>query len=596
MKYRHHKYGSPKAGRFLLAVLLMLVGLNAYASSANTSDTVSIAKDLGDVVNRVILETESGIDLGTGTPSKNYQQLRTVVQQDSGTCPHEGTKAHTNPHAVTAVENDSCLIGSDDQYIEYNAYGKVSRIEEGDYATEFLYGPDGQRWRTLTYRNDTLIRKVIYAGDYERVTEGDSLRHFYYGEGNALCVRSGNQGNRYYYVCTDNLGSVVRIVDDSGVSVFEATYDAWGRQLVTKNDIGFLRGYTGHEMMPEYGLINMNGRMYDPILGRFLSPDNYVQLPDFSQSFNRYSYCLNNPLKYVDPDGEMPWLIPVIGALIGGISNVVANWKDIDGFWQGFTAFAVGAGAGATTVATGGSGASIWTVAGVAAAGGAVTGATNNVIAQTGYNFEGFSQIDWGLVGVGAAAGGVAGFAGGAAGYGVANMDFLVNGVNSPILRSAVVSPLAAGAGHIAGGTTANLIIGQSFGDAFSNSLSGIGKSMIVGGALGVVSTIGISYASGINPWNGNPLNGITVTAEDLNVSSTVERIKAGESFPHNNDGSTFENRDNLLPIKENGYYKEYVHPTPGILGPGPQRIILGGGREWYYSPDHYKTFIRFKP
>ena len=138
MKYRHHKYDSPKAGRFLLAVLLMLVGLNAYASSANTSDTVSIAKDLGDVVNRVILETESGIDLGTCTPSKNYQQLRTVVQQDSGTCPHEGTKAHTHPHAVTAVENDSCLIGSDDQYIEYNAYGNVSRIEEGDYETEFL--------------------------------------------------------------------------------------------------------------------------------------------------------------------------------------------------------------------------------------------------------------------------------------------------------------------------------------------------------------------------------------------------------------------------------------------------------------------------
>ena len=49
----------------------------------------------------------------------------------------------------------------------------------------------------------------------------------------------------------------------------------------------------------------MNGRLYDPILGRFLSPDSYVQMPDFSQSFNRYSYCLNNPLKYTDPSGEL---------------------------------------------------------------------------------------------------------------------------------------------------------------------------------------------------------------------------------------------------------------------------------------------------
>ena len=48
----------------------------------------------------------------------------------------------------------------------------------------------------------------------------------------------------------------------------------------------------------------MNGRMYHPILGRFLSPDPYVQAPDFSQSFNRYSYCLNNPLIYTDPTGE----------------------------------------------------------------------------------------------------------------------------------------------------------------------------------------------------------------------------------------------------------------------------------------------------
>ena len=62
----------------------------------------------------------------------------------------------------------------------------------------------------------------------------------------------------------------------------------------------------------------MNGRLYDPYLARFLSPDNYVQIPDFSQSFNRYSYCQNNPLKYVDPDGENPI---VIGAIIGAIAG-----------------------------------------------------------------------------------------------------------------------------------------------------------------------------------------------------------------------------------------------------------------------------------
>ncbi len=68
-----------------------------------------------------------------------------------------------------------------------------------------------------------------------------------------------------------------------------------------------IRGYTGHEMLPKFALINMNGRMYDPVLGRMLSPDNYVQNPNNAQNYNRYTYVLNNPLKYTDPSGEKWW-------------------------------------------------------------------------------------------------------------------------------------------------------------------------------------------------------------------------------------------------------------------------------------------------
>lgn len=83
----------------------------------------------------------------------------------------------------------------------------------------------------------------------------------------------------------------------------------------------------------------------------------------------------------------------------------------------------------------------------------------------------------------------------------------MVNGVSSPIARSAIVSPLAAGAGHVAGGTTANLIAGQNLGDAFSNSFKGIGQSMAIGGAIGVATTTAVSLASGVNPWSGKALN-----------------------------------------------------------------------------------------
>jgi hypothetical protein len=70
----------------------------------------------------------------------------------------------------------------------------------------------------------------------------------------------------------------------------------------------------------------MNGRLYDPVLGRMLSPDNYVQAPDNTQSYNRYSYCINNPLKFTDPSGNIFWLPIIAGAIIGSyIGGSMAN-------------------------------------------------------------------------------------------------------------------------------------------------------------------------------------------------------------------------------------------------------------------------------
>jgi RHS repeat-associated protein len=199
-----------------------------------------------------------------------------------------------------------------------------------------------------------------------------------------------------YYVHKDHLGSIVKLTTNTGTTVFKASYDAWGKQTVTTNlnTVMFRRGYTGHEHLPELGLINMNGRMYDPVLGRFLSPDPYVQAPDFSQNFNRYSYCLNNPLKYTDPSGEF-WHI-VIGAVIGGAINLAAHWDQIDNFGDGLMAFGIGAAAGGLAAATGG--ATLAAYGGVAAGGfigGAVAGGmayTTHTIVQSGGNLAAFGD------------------------------------------------------------------------------------------------------------------------------------------------------------------------------------------------------------
>jgi RHS repeat-associated protein len=103
-----------------------------------------------------------------------------------------------------------------------------------------------------------------------------------------------------------------------------------------------------------FGLINMNGRLYDPYLQRFLSPDPYVQAPGNAQNYNRYSYCLNNPLMFTDPSGEFIWFVPVIvGAVIGAYvgasiqSGTAAFWDWKPDAWKGaIIGGIVGAGAG----------------------------------------------------------------------------------------------------------------------------------------------------------------------------------------------------------------------------------------------------------
>jgi len=90
-------------------------------------------------------------------------------------------------------------------------------------------------------------------------------------------------------------------------------------------------------------------------------------------------------------------------------------------------------------------------------------------------------------------------------------------------------------------------------------------------------------------------LDGRVVYKGTIDLKPTLDRIGRGEANRHRNDGTTFQNRENRLPRKPAGYYKEYVNPTPGENGPGPQRIIIGKEDEVWYTPDHYKTFKQIK-
>lgn len=486
--------------------------------------------------------------------------------------------ASAKPHAVTGVENTAGLIPEREQDIAYNAFGKVSSIIEDGTAYTITYGPDQERWQTVLEYPDGTTRTTTYAGNYERIDSAGHGREFYFLDDGIILFRETGQQEKLLYAFRDNLGSYLKLYDEQGQAVFEAEYDAWGRQSVTLNTIGFHRGYTGHEHLPEFGLINMNGRMYDPLLGRFLSPDNYVQEPENSQSFNRYAYCLNNPLKYVDPDGEWFLIDDLIACVVGGTVNLVSNLFSgkVKNFWHGLSLFAMGAVAGETSLYGG------------AFAGAAVLGAGNSIINQgfiNGWNNISFTEV----LGSTAFSLGTA-YLGGELGKVMQNpISSITKNISSKILRKTVTGMLNNSFAGFVLGTGITYLNEGSFSSALEAGFDGFVQGAIIGAITGTAQGIVENRIAGKNAL-------IEVKAEDLHLSSTVERIKSGDSFPHDNDGGIFKNRENLLPKKEYGYYKEYVHPTKGINGPGPQRIIVGGNNEWYYSPDHYKTFIRFKP
>jgi RHS repeat-associated protein len=181
----------------------------------------------------------------------------------------------------------------------------------------FSYGPDRQRWRQQATFSGGGTETTIYIGGLmEKVTNGTGTYYRHYiaaGDGTVIHTRSASSTENYF-IATDHLGSFNTITNSAGNLVVNESFNAFGERRLadwTANAPASMqpfadvtrRGYTGHEHLDNLGLTHMNGRVQDPRLGRFLSADPIVQAPNNSQSFNRYSYVMNNPLTMTDPSG-----------------------------------------------------------------------------------------------------------------------------------------------------------------------------------------------------------------------------------------------------------------------------------------------------
>ena len=223
----------------------------------------------------------------------------------------------SKPHAVRGAEINGNMFANAPQTIDYTIYDKVKRIEQGDDVLTIDYGCDRQRIGMAEWiESFQTTATKLYVGNCEYIRGVDRRRQLTYltGPMGVFAVYEelgpgfkggdddeegrddddGGSSAALFYLHRDHLGSITTITNESGAIVQELSYDAWGNLRNPTTWSGsftgtpkFDRGYTGHEHLCTFGLINMNGRVYDPVMCCFLSVDTYVQDPENPQNFNR---------------------------------------------------------------------------------------------------------------------------------------------------------------------------------------------------------------------------------------------------------------------------------------------------------------------
>jgi len=234
----------------------------------------------------------------------------------NGAGPHAVTRAGGVSYSYDANGNQ---VSGNGRTITYTVFDKATRIEKGSEYTQFNYGIGNQRIQRLDNNSIDESKTTWYFGSTERIQMQGENAYFKRYLGNTAIAdyypATGQQN--VTYLIKDHLGSIHTTVTGTGLVAgstgmsfgpFGARrsaggFDALSPTAMMLQNMMTTRGFTGHEHADGLGIIHMNGRIYDPKLGRFLQADPFVQSPKNSQSLNRYSYVLNNPLSYTDPSG-----------------------------------------------------------------------------------------------------------------------------------------------------------------------------------------------------------------------------------------------------------------------------------------------------
>jgi|GEM_PF-4546258 len=313
-----------------------------------------------------------------GTKVYAYDEIGNILEKDGRTYVYGENEA--GPHAVTSLSDESIFgygpngnmlmhhSSRGDFFYQFDSENRLkSVIQNGHQLVKFGYDGDGGRVKKVVF--DALEGVPASQMAYPELLEGGSggqdlvthfvgrlyerdnlheIKHIYLGNDRIVSVRDGVE----QYIHTDHLGSTHVVEDETGNPTNLNQYKPFGefsrRISLQEEDQKSGLYFTQQMLDDETGLYYYGARYYDPMLGRFISADSIVQAPLDPQTLNRYSYCRNNPVLFVDPSGNIFGIDDIIiGAIIGAVIGGVSSGIQTDWNWEAV-------GAGALTGAVGG--------------------------------------------------------------------------------------------------------------------------------------------------------------------------------------------------------------------------------------------------
>ncbi|MCD4747441.1 MAG: FG-GAP-like repeat-containing protein [Bacteroidales bacterium] len=291
---------------------------------------------LYDNLNRLISVKLNG---GEATTNLDYDALGRILSKHSNNpqfhvANNYSYNNNNNPYELSSIDNKPVFYKSDNQEITYTSFDKITNIKQWDEEPinidqELNLYYDYNHSRKIQIiddnKNNFNQTKIYIGGIFEKITENDQIKEVHYITATdgifAIYTKNSSTDDEFGYVHKDHLGSIQSLTNEEGNLVEKYSYDAWGLRrnpetgipLVNIPELKTDRGFTGHEHLDLFNLINMNGRVYDPVVGYFSSPDPIIGIPKNSQGFNLYTYTKNNPLSYIDPSGYLEAEIAELG-------------------------------------------------------------------------------------------------------------------------------------------------------------------------------------------------------------------------------------------------------------------------------------------